>query len=186
MSAALTSPDQPSRTCTCTCEEAVVIRLPGEPRGKGRHRSRIVHGAAGQSFIRNHPDAKTEAYEGRLKRAAADALGGDRPLLSGAIAVAVWSYRVVPASFSKRKRELALADQLRPTTKPDWDNYAKICDALNGIVWVDDALVVKGFVEKLYAEKPCLVIRVEPWVPAPLPAIVAVPAVLPLLEGATA
>lgn len=145
---------------------AIVIRLPGEPRGKGRHRSRIAQGGDGRSFIRNHPDPKTEAYEARLKRVAAEVMG-DRPLFDGPLVVAVWSYRAAPAGFSKKRLALALADQIRPATKPDWDNCAKICDALNGIVWRDDALVVKGFVEKLYAEKPALVIRVEPWVPSP-------------------
>lgn len=142
----------------------VVIRLAGEPRGKGRHRSRIARGKSGATFIQNYPDPKTEKFEGRLQRVAAEALG-DRPLLTGPLVVAIWSYRSLPASLSKRKRELALADQIRPITKPDWDNYAKVCDALNKIVWTDDALVVRGFVEKLYAEKPALVIRVEPWVP---------------------
>lgn len=181
MSAALAS-SSIGLACTCTHEGSVVIRLAGDPRGKGRHRSAIRKGKAGGRFIQNYSDPKTEAYEARLKREAADAMG-ERPLLAGAITVAIWSYRALPKGFSRRKTELALADQLRPTTKPDWDNYAKICDALNGIVWVDDALVVKGFVEKLYAEKPALVIRVEPWVPAARIAPAPV-GQLPLLEGA--
>lgn len=38
-----------------------------------------------------------------------------------------------------------------PTVKPDWDNFSKsLCDALNGIVWFDDAQIVKAEVEKLY------------------------------------
>ena len=40
-----------------------------------------------------------------------------------------------------------------PTGKPDADNYAKlILDALNGVVWRDDAQVVRLFVEKSYCD----------------------------------
>lgn len=148
--------------------EPVIIRLAGEPRGKGRHRSRLAQNGAGETFIATHSDPATKAYEGRLKDAAAVVMLG-RPLLDGPLAVAVWAYRSIPASLSKRKRELALADGLRPTTKPDLDNYAKTLDALNGIVWRDDALVVQGFFAKLYADRPELVIRVEAWTPEARP-----------------
>lgn len=40
-----------------------------------------------------------------------------------------------------------------PTSKPDADNYAKlILDALNGVLWRDDSLVVRLFVEKAYCD----------------------------------
>lgn len=149
--------------------DAIVIRLVGEPRGKGRHRSRIATGGGGRQFIRNHPDPATEKFEDRLRRVAAEVMG-ERVPLTGALQIAIWAYRSTPASLSKRKRDLALLDQARPTTKPDVDNYLKLaCDALNKIVWRDDAIVVQSFGAKLYAEKPALVIRVEPWVPVPPP-----------------
>ena len=50
--------------------------------------------------------------------------------------------------------------RLRPTTKPDWDNIAKVIDALNHVVWADDASVVDGLVRKFYGETPELVIQV--------------------------
>ena len=39
------------------------------------------------------------------------------------------------------------------TSKPDADNYAKlILDALNGVLWRDDAQVVRLFAEKVYCD----------------------------------
>ncbi len=67
----------------------------------------------------------------------------------------------IPASFSKRKRLDAIERRLRPTTKPDWDNIAKTIDALNKVVWPDDAAVVDAVVRKFYSEKPALVIVVR-------------------------
>ena len=57
----------------------------------------------------------------------------------------------VPQSFSKKKREQALTDEIRPTVKPDWDNISKnICDALNGVAFPDDKAIVSGTVNKYY------------------------------------
>ena len=178
MSAALS----PSSSLACARaparEEPVIIRLVGPPQGKNRHRSRIASSKDGRQFIRNFSDPKTASYEARIRAAAAEAMSG-RPLLSGAVEVAIWAYRAVPTSLSRKNTALALAGQIRPTTKPDVDNYAKVIDALNGIVWVDDALVVQSFVAKLFAEAPSLVIRVQPWTP-PLPVAAGL---LPLSNG---
>lgn len=39
-----------------------------------------------------------------------------------------------------------------PCVKPDFDNYAKlVCDAMNGIVYVDDGQVVDAHITKVYA-----------------------------------
>jgi Holliday junction resolvase RusA-like endonuclease len=148
----------------------IVIRLDGEPRGKGRHRSRFVPSKVPgkKGFIQNYADGKTVSFENRLSLAA-QAVMEDRELLSGPLVVAVYAYMGIPASWAPKKRRLALADQIRPTKKPDFDNLAKVCDALNKVVWTDDAIIVRGFVEKIYSDRPRLVMAVEPWVPAAIP-----------------
>jgi Holliday junction resolvase RusA-like endonuclease len=70
--------------------------------------------------------------------------------------VHVVAYVPIPKGWSKRKHALALAGEIRPVTKPDWDNYAKVCDALNSVVWIDDKQVIDGRVEKFYSERPRL------------------------------
>lgn len=138
--------------------DSVTIRLPGAPRGKGRHRAQLVR-RGDAAHIHSHPDQKTEAYEGALRLAAGAAMRS-RPLLTGPLSVAIFAFMPIPASFSKRKRLDAIERRLRPTTKPDWDNIAKVIDALNHIVWADDAAVVDGVVRKFYGETPELVIQV--------------------------
>jgi len=140
--------------------ESVTIRLPGAPRGKGRHRAQLVQRAGQAPRIHSHPDQNTEAYEGALRLAAGAVMRG-RPLLIGPLEVRIYAFLPIPVSFSKRKRLDAIERRLRPTTKPDWDNIAKVTDALNQIVWSDDASVVDGFVRKFYGEKPELVIEVH-------------------------
>ena len=138
--------------------EAIIIRLPGAPRGKGRHRAQIVQ-RGGVARVHSHPDQKTEAYEGALRLAAGAEMRG-RALLTGALEVRIFAMMPIPASWSKRKRLDAVERRLRPTVKPDFDNIAKVIDALNHVVWADDASVVDGLVRKFYSETPELVIQV--------------------------
>ena len=140
--------------------DSVTIRLPGAPRGKGRHRAQLVQRAGQAPRIHSHPDEKTEAYESALRVAAGLVMRG-RPLLTGALALEIFAFLPIPASFSKRKRLDAIERRLRPTKKPDWDNIAKTIDALNKVVWPDDAAIVDAVVRKFYGEKPSLVIVVR-------------------------
>jgi len=133
----------------------VSVELPGPPQGKGRPRFARKNGL---SFA--YTPSKTRAYEKALAQAAALAMRGREPLI-GPLNVMVWAYMPVPASWSRRKRDAALAGILRPTTRPDWENIAKVTDAFNGIVWKDDAYVVDGAVSKRYAESPRLRVEVS-------------------------
>ena len=72
-------------------------------------------------------------------------------------------YRAVPKSWSRRKRADAIADKIRPTTRPDLDNLIKgIKDALSGVWYKDDSQVVEyGKVGKWYAEEPRVYVRLD-------------------------
>lgn len=49
-----------------------------------------------------------------------------------------------------------------PFTKPDWDNSAKkYCDMYNANVWIDDALVITGTVNKWYSILPRVEIKLR-------------------------
>ena len=68
--------------------------------------------------------------------------------------ISIFVHFKIPKSFSKKQKELAKNRFLYPDKKPDWDNISKnICDALNGIAYMDDKAIVKGRVEKIYSEK---------------------------------
>ena len=122
----------------------IVIDLPGLPRGKGRPRFSTRNG-----FVRAHTDAQTASYEGALRLAASVAMVGLEPL-QGALSMSVVATLPVPASWSKKKQAAALSGSVWPTGKPDCDNLLKTCDALNSIVFRDDAQIVSASILKQY------------------------------------
>lgn len=79
-----------------------------------------------------------------------------REQLDGPLLVRVNAFMPIPKSLNKAKTAAAIIGELRPTTKPDVDNFAKVVDALNGIVWRDDSQVVQLTVAKHYSDRPRL------------------------------
>ena len=129
----------------------VRIELEGEPRGKGRPRfTRQGHAST---------DAATRNYEAALKLKGREAMRG-RAAIKGPLAVVVLAAFAPPASWSKKKRAAALAGAERPDVTPDADNILKALDALNKVVWVDDAQIVRAIIDKVYSARPRLVVDV--------------------------
>lgn len=61
----------------------------------------------------------------------------------------------IPKSFSKKKRQQALNNEIFPAKKPDLDNLVKLTkDAMNEIFWTDDKLVVSIEAHKFYSDTP--------------------------------
>lgn len=142
---------------------AIAITIDGPPRGKGRPR----FGRRG-AFVSVYTDAETEAYEGAVKVYAQLAMQG-RPPLEGPCRVDICAHLPVPQSWSRRKREAALSGSIRPTGKPDLDNFQKSAlDSLNKIVFADDGQVVEMHGFKRYSDHPRLVILVEVIAPVPV------------------
>lgn len=142
----------------------ICFELKGVPQHKGRHRSRIVYPKNGKAFIHNYPDPETEKYEKVLAEVASLFMKRRAPT-EEPLALLVHSFRPIPESWSKKDRLWAEAGAIRPVSRPDWDNYGKITDALNGIVWKDDSQVVDGRVIKEYSAEPALRIEVREFVP---------------------
>lgn len=149
----------------------VVIELAGTPRGKGRPRATVGH----NGFARVYTDEKTVRYEAQLRYAAQQRMAG-RPPTAQPVSVTVEARFQVAASWSRKKQLAALAGHIRPTSVPDWENIAKVCDALNGVVWVDDRQVVEGVIRKVYAEAPALIVTVDTIAPPTIPAVASDPA----------
>lgn len=134
------------------------ITIPGEPIAQGRPRISTQGG-----HVRAYDPAKSRDYKHYIRLAATQQMGAVPPL-EGPLAMGLEVYRPIPKSFSKRRREAAERGEIRPTTKPDLDNYVKAAkDALNGIVWRDDSQIV-SYIEpfgKYYSERPRLEITVK-------------------------
>jgi len=76
----------------------------------------------------------------------------------GSVSVSIDAYFEPPKGASKIMREKMLSGEVRPAKKPDADNLIKsICDAMNGVAYVDDGQVVSVSCRKLYSN----VARVE-------------------------
>lgn len=137
--------------------EKIKFIVPGAPYGKGRPRFRNV----GQ-FQQPYTPEKTVTYENLIKLEYERQCHGMRYGKEDALGMLITAYKPIPSSASKKKLRLMLDRLIFPGKKPDWDNIGKIiCDALNGIVWKDDAQIVDGRVVKLYAEQPR--VEVEIW-----------------------
>ncbi len=130
----------------------ILITLAGEPKGKGRPRFNSRNKTA-------YTPAKTRHYEAALKDVAIKVMG-DQPLLEGPLQVEITASMSVPKSWSKSKKAAALLNILKPIKRPDFDNYAKSVDALNGVVWFDDSQIVDGRIIKVYSSKPSLTVKV--------------------------
>lgn len=133
----------------------LTFTVPGAPRGKRAPQAANIGGHA-MMFT----DAKTRSELGAIKMFAAEAMKGQKPY-DGAVILRLCAYRPIPASLSKKKTAAALAGEIAPTTKPDLDNYYKMVDALNKVVWIDDAQIVTAVVHKRYSDQPRLVIDVR-------------------------
>ena len=107
-------------------------------KGKQRHRLDRRH-------ARMYTPTETLRAERAIAAACAEAMAeaGIQPLVFGPVILNVDAYRPLPESRPKRVRS-------EPDTyKPDSDNEGKlVMDALNGLVWADDAQVVDLHVVK--------------------------------------
>lgn len=82
----------------------------------------------------------------------------------GPLEVYMVFFRPVQESISKKERARRISGDHRPIVKPDISNYVKATeDALNGILWVDDSLIVTETSEKFYAERPHLTVEIKYW-----------------------
>lgn len=111
--------------------------------------------------MRTYKDRRDESYEADIRLAYRAALrAGNRPDWTGKdpLALDMTAFFPVPASWSMKKKEKALAGAIRPTVKPDGDNVLKQIDALNGVAFEDDSQIVEMRVRKLYGAVPCLAV----------------------------
>lgn len=138
------------------------FEIPGDAVAKGRPRATTIGGKA-----RMYTPAKTERYEARVAVFAQQAMAGRLPL-DEALCVRIVATLAIPASWSRRRRQAALAGEVYPVSRPDADNIAKaVTDGSNGIAWVDDSRIVLLQVSKVYGATPGVSVRIEPLVARP-------------------
>lgn len=133
----------------------MIFEILGEPMGKQRPRFVRVG-----NFTRTYTPKETINYENWVKLSY-QSFGGEN-FGDVAIKMEITAKFPIPKSWSKKKYQQALNGQIRPIVKPDCDNICKvICDALNGIAYLDDKQITELKVEKEYSETPRVIVRIE-------------------------
>jgi Holliday junction resolvase RusA-like endonuclease len=123
----------------------VTFMVEGTPVPKGRPRF-VRRG----KFVSTYSPKTTVDYESKVSESAKLAMGASEPLETP-LAAYIYITLPVPASYSKKRTQACLSGQERPTKKSDIDNYCKaIFDGMNGIVFVDDSLIVSLHATKVY------------------------------------
>ena len=111
------------------------------PQGKQRARSGNGH---------HYTPQKTREYESLIALHSKQAMiAANLEPLTGAVRVHIVAKMPMPKSWSQKKRREM--NHLPAVVKPDTDNIAKsICDAMNGIVYLDDKQVWCASVERYW------------------------------------
>jgi Holliday junction resolvase RusA-like endonuclease len=100
--------------------------------------------------------AHTRKYEAHGRLAAQLAMG-HRPPIEAPVRLELVAELPIPGSWSGRRRALAVAGDLLPTSHPDVDNFIKAgLDSLNEIVLRDDSQVVEIAARKRFSVAPKL------------------------------
>jgi Holliday junction resolvase RusA-like endonuclease len=137
---------------------AVAFIVPGAPVPKGRPIA-----TSQQGRVRMYTPKKTVSYENLVKLCAQSAMDGRLPI-TGPVSLHVIAHIKPPKSKSKKMQIAMQSDAIRPTGRPDIDNYVKaVADGCNSVVYVDDAQIVSLTAEKKYSDSPCLEVRIEEW-----------------------
>jgi Holliday junction resolvase RusA-like endonuclease len=127
----------------------VSFDIPGQPVAKGRPRISTRGG-----FPRAYTPKKTANYEARVALAAQEAMQGNPPTTE-AVSLSIAVGLPIAPSWSKKKQAAARANQIRPCSRPDIDNYIKaVFDGGNEIVWKDDSQIAHLEARKYYTDTP--------------------------------
>jgi Holliday junction resolvase RusA-like endonuclease len=128
---------------------SVSFIVPGHPFGKQRSRS--------TKSGRHYTPQETVRYENLVMMQAMQAMQ-DRPPVDIDVGLMFVAVFLVPDSWSAKKRAAALADEIRPTKKPDLSNIQKALeDGMNAVVFKDDSQITEsGGSKKIYGEVPCV------------------------------
>lgn len=129
----------------------IMIVIPGKPCAWQRARSN------GKVRFDSPEQARNKATISQIAAAAMK----EKPPFEGPIEVVVGAFWPYPKAMSEKRRSVYGSQFF--TGRPDADNVMKLLgDALNSIVWRDDAQIVTLQVSKRYNVIPQTVVRVIP------------------------
>ena len=133
------------------------LTITGEPVAAGRPRFSSRGG-----FAKAYDPKKSRDYKKMIKKQAMQQLPDDYQPIDYQNEVDINVYRSIQKSVSKKEYARRLSNEVRPTVKPDADNYVKIIlDGLNGLVWLDDNQITDVAAHKYYSDEPRVEVEVH-------------------------
>lgn len=135
----------------------ILFEIPGEPVAQGRPRAGKTR--TGKTVL--YDPVKSKDFKQFVRLVAAQ--HAPKELITGPIKLHVDVYRPTPKNLqTKPKQALINSGELRPTTRPDVDNYVKgVKDGLSKVIWEDDSQVVDLTVRKFYSLSPKVVVCIK-------------------------
>jgi Holliday junction resolvase RusA-like endonuclease len=128
--------------------EIVSFHVPSEP---------VPFARAGANGKRRFTPSKQAHAMDAIRLHAQRAMAGQQPF-EGPVELSVRATYIVPASWSKKRRDAAVWK----ASKPDADNLGKIvADSLNSIAYHDDAQITSMTVQKVYGLKAGLTVSIS-------------------------
>lgn len=119
--------------------------------------------STGRPITYSYKQRSTRDQQTVLRLAASNAMASRLPFAEPVVLDVIF-YMPIPSGMRKADRRLAEEECLPHGKRPDRTQLIKtVEDALNGVVWTDDSLVVGGEAVKLYSPKPRTEIDVRPW-----------------------
>lgn len=132
----------------------IKLILPIEPVAQARPRARRFG-----KGIRLYDPPKTATFKRKLHKLATEMYHGAP--VEGEIYLKVAFYRKIQKSISKKEHDRRASGAHRPIVKADLSNYLKSFeDALNGVLWKDDAMIVHEEIDKYYSDKPRIEVEI--------------------------
>ena len=132
-----------------------IFEIKGQPMGKQRPKFTRMG-----NYTKTYTPKETVNYETFVRLCYQNQCKecfGKKPL-----SIHIKAYYKIPTSYSFKKKMQCYSGDIRPITKPDADNIAKIiCDSLNGIAYDDDKQIVTLLVEKYYTIEPRVVVTLK-------------------------
>lgn len=131
----------------------ITFEVPGVPVGKERPRV-TAHGT--------YTPKKTKQYMRQVQKAYQQESGA---CFEGFVRMDIIAYFPIPKSYSKKQRREIEEHHFWYGKKPDKDNIDKsVMDALNGIAYKDDSMIVTGRTMKKYCrpdQEPKLIVMLS-------------------------
>lgn len=128
----------------------IAFTVYGEAKPAGSKRA-FVNPKTGKPIITDDTGKAGRVWRNDVQAAAREAYAG--PLLDEPLWVTMTFYRTRPKSHYRTNGELKASAPRVPTTRPDTLKLARaVEDALTGILWRDDALIVDEPLHKRFAE----------------------------------